>query len=128
MNIRKQVLYADDDPDDQDIMKQLFLEYPELDLHTFGDGIDLIAHLLQQKSQVGLVILDHDMPAFSGKETLQRIRLLLPDIELPVILYTTTLSPVLDAQTAALGGISFKRPTSFSETRENLKKMVQYCE
>ncbi|RYZ23410.1 MAG: response regulator [Chitinophagaceae bacterium] len=128
MNIRKQVLYADDDPDDRDIMMQLFREYPELDLHTFNDGVDLIAHLLQQSNQVGLIILDHNMPVFTGKATLQRIRLLRPDLQIPVILLSTTISPVLDAETAALGGISFKKQSSFAEIREGLKKMVQYCE
>ncbi|TCJ17704.1 response regulator [Flaviaesturariibacter flavus] len=128
MNIRKQVLYADDDPDDQDIMKQLFLEYPEYDLHTFGDGTDLIEHLLKFPHLVCLVILDHNMPLLSGREALQRIRLLLPDNPLPAILYTTTISPLLDAEASGLGAVPFKKPTSFSEIRESLKKMVQYCE
>lgn len=128
MNTRKLVLYADDDLDDLDMMQVMLREYPQYDLHCFPDANALLEFLRERSGNVGLVVLDHNMPLLSGRETLQRIRILFPGLEIPVIVFSTTISPLLDEEICALGGISIQKPKSFLEFNERIRIMMQYCE
>ncbi|RYY41177.1 MAG: response regulator [Chitinophagaceae bacterium] len=128
METRKLVLYADDDIDDLEMMEQLFADYPAYNLRCFLNAYDLIAFLVEHSRAISLIILDHNMPTLSGQEALQRIRLMYPDRDLPVVVYTTSVSPVLNADVSALRGVSIQKPGTFLEVKERLKTIVQYCE
>lgn len=94
MSSRKLILYADDDPDDLELVRGSLERYSDqLEVATVSDGLEAISYLekiAQQGKSPCLVILDINMPKLNGRETLKQIRKrdLLSNI--PVILFTTS--------------------------------------
>ena len=71
------VLYADDDPDDREMLRTAFLPYTLLELRTFIDGLDLLSYVswLAEKNIIpGLILLDINMPMLGAWQVLQRLR------------------------------------------------------
>lgn len=91
------VLYADDDPDDHDLVREAFEEYAHaIELIPFYDGQELLRYLeglnpLQPKPC--LIILDINMPQLDGKQTLRRLRAMTEFEDLPAVLFTTSTLP-----------------------------------
>jgi CheY-like chemotaxis protein len=91
------VLYADDDPDDIELVSQAFAEYSQnVELITFPDGIELLSHI----DRIGrfeprpcLAIIDINMPRIDGKETLRRLRKIDGFSDMPVVLFSTSTMP-----------------------------------
>src|SRR5215207_2083878 len=91
------VLYADDDPDDLELVKEAFSRYSKnVEVITVMDGSQVLSYLHRLKEEDPspcLVILDINMPMLNGKETLKKIREF-PGLEkLPVVLFTTSSLP-----------------------------------
>ncbi len=91
------VLYADDDADDLELIREAFEEFSNIiELITFNNGIELLHYVkniqpLQPKPC--LIILDINMPALDGKQTLIQLRAI-PDFEeVPVMLFSTSTLP-----------------------------------
>src|SRR5436309_11438979 len=91
------VLYADDDPDDRELVTEAFEEFSSIiELVTFEEGGALLNYLenidpLQPKPC--LVILDVNMHGVDGKQTLRRLRLMEDYSEVPIVLFTTSTLP-----------------------------------
>jgi CheY-like chemotaxis protein len=88
------VLYADDDPDDLQLVKEAFCQYSHnVEVVTAADGVEAISYLGSLKPYDPtpcLIILDINMPRMNGKETLMRLRSLPRFEEVPVVLFTTS--------------------------------------
>ncbi|MFI5192519.1 MAG: response regulator [Chitinophagales bacterium] len=71
------ILLADDDPEDQDILKEIFLEEdPDISLHCVMNGKEVIAYLKSCPEQQlpRLIILDFKMPIMNAIETLESLK------------------------------------------------------
>jgi CheY-like chemotaxis protein len=92
------VLYADDDIDDLQLVKEAFDQYASnVDIVTVNDGVEALSYLEslgELDPSPCLIILDINMPRMDGKETLRRIRKELGMKEVPVVLFTTSSMPV----------------------------------
>lgn len=89
------VYLADDDEDDQYLVKRAFNQVGRNpDLIFFNDGVDLIDALedvcMETDKLPCLVMLDLNMPNLNGKDTLMKIRGSEKLKHLPVIIYTTS--------------------------------------
>ena len=91
------ILIAEDDADDQLLLKTAFAEIgAEVDLTFVGDGAELMTHLeglTEHGASVAapdLILLDLNMPRKSGKEALEDIKKDTRLRSLPVVIYTTT--------------------------------------
>lgn len=91
------VLYADDDPDDLELVRDAFARYSNnVEVITVKDGIQALRFLqsLTNSDPVPcLIILDINMPMLNGKEVLKKIRTF-PRFQLvPAVLFTTSSLP-----------------------------------
>lgn len=91
------VLYADDDPDDIDLVSQAFREHARnVELKTFCDGVELlryIENLNPLQPPPCLAIIDINMPKLNGKETLRRLRSIEGFADIPAVLFSTSTMP-----------------------------------
>lgn len=94
---RHVVLYADDDPDDLDLVLEAFARFSDnVDVVTAQDGFEALSYLNNLPPldpTPCLIILDINMPRLDGKETLKRIRSLERFQDVPVVMFTTSSLP-----------------------------------
>jgi CheY-like chemotaxis protein len=92
------VLYADDDPDDLQLVREAFSLYStNVEVVTVKDGIEALAYLKSLNDNDPtpcLVILDVNMPRLNGKEALVKLRSLDRYTDTPVVLFTTSSLPL----------------------------------
>jgi CheY-like chemotaxis protein len=91
------VLYADDDPDDIELIREAFDSFSQsVELVTFADGIELL-HYLDRLDPLHpspcLIILDVNMPRLNGKELLKKLRRNENFAEVPIVLFSTSTLP-----------------------------------
>lgn len=90
------VLYADDDQDDIELVKDAFSHFPDVEVVAFADGEALLSyakHLASSGVSPCLIILDINMPRMNGKETLKMLRNEDAYEDIPIILFTTSTLP-----------------------------------
>lgn len=125
------VVYADDDPDDQQFVQDAFSRYSSnVEVMTFQDGLQALSYL-QDLSAIDifpcLIILDINMPRLDGKETLTRIRLIDAFAETPVVMFTTSFFP-LDPVFAKQYKVGFiKKPLDARQMELITEQFIEYC-
>lgn len=91
------VLYADDDPDDLELVKDAFEHYSKnVDVITVTTGMQALSYLdklTEYDPKPCLIILDINMPVLSGKDVLLKIRLMERFHSVPVVLFSTSSQP-----------------------------------
>lgn len=81
----KKIMVVDDEPDIQDSIKMI-LEGLGYEVVTADDGEQCLEKLAKEK--VDLIVLDFFMPAFSGRETAERINKQYPERDFKIIFLT----------------------------------------
>jgi CheY-like chemotaxis protein len=124
---RNLILYAEDDYDDFALVQEEFLNcHPELVLIHATRGRYVINSLADKEfcHKVSLIILDNNMPELDGKQTLKEIRNFPECNEVPVIVFSTSLSPSDLEYFEALGAKCYKKPVRM----DTLSAMVkEFC-
>jgi CheY-like chemotaxis protein len=91
------VFYADDDPDDLDLVRDAFARFTNnVEVITARDGVQALSFLQSLDGELPtpcLIILDINMPVLNGKEVLKRIKNIPRYESVPVVLFTTSSSP-----------------------------------
>jgi CheY-like chemotaxis protein len=91
------VLYADDDPDDLQLVQEAFEQYAnDVTVVTAANGSEALSYLekiTDQDPLPCLVILDVNMPVLDGKQALVRMRSHPRLKQVPVVLFTTSSMP-----------------------------------
>ncbi len=91
------VLYADDDPDDLELVQDAFFRYAQnVEVVTAVDGshaLSFLRDLGEDDPTPCLIILDINMPGLNGKETLRHLRTMNRYESVPVVLFTTSSMP-----------------------------------
>jgi len=125
------VLYADDDPDDIELLSEAFQVYAnDLELMTFSDGIELLRFIETIDpfhATPCLFILDINMPRLNGKETLRRLRRLDSFAEVPVVLFSTSSQPA-DAAFAKNYNAGFvTKPLHTNQVHVIIDEIIEHC-
>jgi CheY-like chemotaxis protein len=125
------VLYADDDPDDLELISEAFSEYVRnVELLTFDSGIELIHYLKSIDSYLPapcLIILDINMPRVDGKQTLKQLRATEGFEDVPVVLFSTSTMPS-DAAFATKHNAGFvTKPLLTHQVHLIIDQIIEHC-
>jgi CheY-like chemotaxis protein len=125
------VVYADDDPDDIELVTEAFEHYgANVTLKTFSDGLTILS-FLKNLSVVDnipcLIILDINMPGMNGKECLKQIRHIDLFKDVPVVLFTASVSD-RDKEFAKLYRAGFiTKPLSTVQMEVIAANFIEHC-
>ncbi|GAB4092176.1 response regulator [Flaviaesturariibacter terrae] len=125
-------LYADDDPDDRQLLLEVFSEYATaLQLVTFAGGqqlLDYVRALEPLQPQPALVLLDQNMPGVDGLSTLRELRAEPQFDEMPIVLFTTSTQPYDAARARQLGAGFLTKPITSAQVARVVDQMLDYCD
>ncbi|MEO6068939.1 MAG: response regulator [Chitinophagaceae bacterium] len=126
------VLYADDDSDDQQLIKQAFQQYDSnILVQSASNGEEALIHLKNldlQHHRPCLIILDINMPKMNGKEALVKIRQSEKFNSLPVVLFSTS-SSGLDKEFAKKWKANFiSKPLTYADLATIAEVFVKHCD
>ena len=85
------ILFADDSLTMQKIVSKMLADIGYLDV-LLADGGDVVISLLAEHSDVGLVLLDWNMPVMNGIDCLKEIKANPATKEIPVVMLTSEVS------------------------------------
>jgi CheY-like chemotaxis protein len=93
---KKLIFYAEDDQDDRYIFETSFTRFKsEVDLQMFSDGLEILNYLKADPLlRPDLIVLDINMPQLDGKDVLRILRAMPAYSTIPIVLLTTSSSPV----------------------------------
>lgn len=122
------IIYVDDDPDDRMIMEDAFLNIPDYELIVFNNGNKLLDHLKVERDPLpSLVILDINMPFFSGLDVLKVLRTDPQYNDIPVVMFSTSSNQLDKQNSKAMGAELVVKPLSYKEAVNTCKSLVAYC-
>jgi CheY-like chemotaxis protein len=121
------ILLADDDNDDREIFSKAMLEVdPSTSVETASDGLKLMDTLSVLSPTPDLLFLDLNMPLKNGLECLKDIKLNTGFAKIPVIIYSTSMSPQEVEMAWSLGALYFvRKPDSYRLLKDILKNLIQ---
>lgn len=129
------ILIADDDHDDQYMVKQAFNSINLCEeVQTVNDGVELLDYLLQKgkfrDAYVPLpkiILLDLNMPKKDGRECLKEIKTHPVLKQIPIIIYSTSNNPDDVSFAYANGASSYIiKPYSYQELVKVMEVFKQY--
>jgi CheY-like chemotaxis protein len=121
------VIYVDDDPDDRMIMEDAFLNIPDYELQIYPNGNKLLDYLADEHNNLpSLIILDVNMPFLSGIDVLKLLRSNEPYKQIPVVMFTTSTSPLDRQQCKEHGADLVVKPLSYKEALTTCKDLLAY--
>jgi CheY-like chemotaxis protein len=130
-SIKNIVLYADDDPDDQYIVQEAFLQFDaSIEVVCLPNGkkaMDYLDKLLAAQLLPCLVILDINMPVQDGKKTLQQIRESELLKNLPVVLFTTSSNPADETFAYQHRAGFITKPTAVNDLQSIASHFISHC-
>jgi CheY-like chemotaxis protein len=116
------IFYADDDVDDLNFFKEA-LEEIDKPVCLFEEGDKLLKSLQNPPPQASVIFLDLNMPAKSGFDVLREIKATPAMENIPVVIFTTSISPNDIELSKKLGAnLYIRKPASVSA----LRKAISY--
>ncbi|MBL7912733.1 MAG: response regulator [Bacteroidia bacterium] len=140
MNIEKKepdfcILIADDDMDDQYMIKQAFASINLTEnVQTVNDGVELLDYLHKRGKYKDIetlcpkiILLDLNMPKKDGRECLREIKVNTKFNRIPVVIYSTSSNPDDISYAYENGASSYiTKPYSYQELVKIMEIFKQY--
>jgi CheY-like chemotaxis protein len=130
------ILLADDDPDDQQLTREAFVENRLVnDLVCVNDGEELMDYLhrrgryseMEKTPLPGLILLDLNMPRKDGREALKEIKADPNLRRIPIVVLTTSKAEEDILRSYDLGVNSYvTKPVTFKSLVDLVKVLGQY--
>lgn len=124
------IVYAEDDLDDLFILKQAFQRHDHINVIHAPDGklaLMMLEGMAQDNMLPCLVILDINMPVMNGREALQAIRNHTDLSKLPVVLFSTSNSPMDKIFAESYEAILITKPVEFSNLEAIVDQFIDRC-
>lgn len=130
MNKNGPIIVIEDDEDDRDFMKDVFIDLNyKNEIIFYEDGQSALNHLLNEKIEPFIIISDINMPVLNGmalKAEIQKNENLRLKC-IPYLFFTTSANQqhVIDAYSKSVQGF-FIKPNSIVKLKAIVKKIVEY--
>jgi two-component system, response regulator len=130
MNKNATIIICDDDEDDLFLLQSVLDDIDFKNKTTYlKNGLELVEHLqdYKQKTSIGLILLDLNMPKMDGREALKIIKNNNELRRIPVIVLTTSNSPQDIEQCYALGANCFMtKPSSYEGLNDAMTTLRKF--
>jgi CheY-like chemotaxis protein len=122
------VLIAEDDPDDQELLKEAILEVdPAVRIFSFFTGKKFLHELESMDLVPAMIILDYNIPEMNGAELLQYLNGKEQYRSMIKIVWSTSDSPFyINACLASGANAYFVKPSTLSGLADLAKRMLSY--
>ena len=118
MSFRKTILYAEDDLDDFDTLKEVFLDLNnEFEMIHAKNGLEVLSYLENNgiNNKPALIILDGNMPGMNGKETLECLMKMHQYNDIPVVVFSTNMEQAVMDLCGKHNCLYRQKPGTFKE-------------
>lgn len=124
-------MWADDDPDDLMLMRQVLQEmdsnYEIVEVNNGREALDYLQEASATNKLPCLLILDMNMPIMDGKETLAQIKADEKLKDLSIVVFTTSNSK-LDKLFCQKHNVEMvTKPPNYVNLTEAVKKLLTFC-
>lgn len=128
---QRKILWVDDDPDDLELMRSV-LKSSEYDFNVkeASNGQEAINFLEKAKTEGSLpclIILDMNMPVMDGREALRKIKEDEQLKNLPIVVFTTSQSPMDRLYCQRYGTEMVTKPFTFNSLKAVVEKLISFC-
>lgn len=129
MSDKPVILYADDDPDDREMLTEyIMLQKSDYEIVGVTNGREALLYLRSSKglrNPPALIILDLNMPVLTGKETLAIMKSERDTENLPVVVFTTSTSEVDEAFCSKFGVKMISKPSTVQDIEKTVQQLLQ---
>ena len=130
--IGRYIIFADDDEDDLELVTGFFREFESsVRVLEFSDGKQVLRYLDTVLSSSGtwpqLIVLDINMPRMDGISTLMAIREQTNMKNVPVVIYTTSMSRTNMQTCKELDATWLIKPSSIHEIKQTARILAEFC-
>ena len=129
--MKRRILYVEDDQDDFFLLQKAFKDVDQnIELINFLNGYETIK-FLQKSSETdfpSLIVMDINMPVMDGKETLELLRIDDKFKSIPVVFFSTSVSPKDKKIIEESGTELISKPSLYEEWLDIARKLARlYC-
>jgi len=123
-------LLIDDDADDKHFFSVALSEISEKIKFLYSpDAVDALEKLRSGKYKPDFIFLDMNMMPMNGLECLQEIKKISKVVDVPVIIYSTSIDAETKYRTLEAGAFDhFEKPTTIGQLVDYLKRVFQVSE
>ena len=125
------VIWADDDLDDLLIMREtlerLDHQHHVVEAHTGQEVLNYLHSLNNASSYPCLIILDINMPILNGRDTLALIRREEKYNDIPVVMFSTSNSPMDRAFCDRFGAKLYTKPSTLAAYEQVITTLLTHC-
>lgn len=123
------IFLADDDEDDRKLFEEALEELTmKISFSSFDNGVELMDNLLNAKADLpDFIFLDLNMPLMDGEECLHDIRSIAAFVDIPVIIYSSSIELARAEQLQNMGAnLYLKKPNSFPKLKIAIQNCIEY--
>lgn len=126
------IIFADDDEDDLELVTGYFKEFESsVRVLEFKDGKEVVKYLNAVLSSSGtwpqLIVLDINMPRMDGISTLTAIREHVNMKNVPIVIYTTSMSRTNIQTCKELDATWIIKPSSIHGIKQTARILAEFC-
>lgn len=124
------ILWADDDDDDREIFREILEAHAtDHEVVEFANGQKLLNHIhsLSPADHPCLIVLDLNMPILGGKETLIALKADPVLSRIPIVLFTTSSSPVDLNFSNSMKVEMITKPPSYDRLKNVIEHLIYLC-
>lgn len=124
------ILWADDDADDREIFREILEAHAaDHEVVEFANGQNLLNHIhsLSPADYPCLIVLDLNMPILGGRETLTALKADPVISRIPIVLFTTSSSPVDLNFSDSMKVEMITKPPSYNKLKNVIEHLIELC-
>jgi CheY-like chemotaxis protein len=123
----KYIVYVDDDFDDKELLREAFEAVPDYSFVTLDDGLELLNFLEGSPNPPSLIILDVNMPALNGRDTMRILRSEEKFRNIPLVMFSTTRNPIEIASFRASKVDLISKPATYASIKDTVQQLITYA-